>query len=54
LICVVSEITGGGGGGGERAKLTHLTANYKRVAVVMWYRVRHVAVHSYQWSFGAG
>jgi len=44
----------GGGGGGGGAKLTYLTANYKRVAVVMWYRVCHVAVHPYQWSYGAG
>jgi len=45
---------GCGGGGGGGAKLTYLTANYKRVAVVMWYRVCHVAVHPYQWSYGAG
>jgi hypothetical protein len=50
LVCIVSEIAGGGGG----AKRTHLAANYKRVAVVMWYRVCHVAVHPYQWSCGAG
>jgi hypothetical protein len=53
------------GGGG----LTYLTANYKLVAVAMWYRVScgcasvpvvvwcrldHVPVHPYQWSCGAG